>query len=136
MKKIILLFAICFCAKVNAAQVTTYSVTTNGDTVTLITGSPFVDVPDIVSPVASPITDTIVTQRYTMRSEPIYGAIISTENSGVYAIKITLGLHQTDNIAPDFTKDLIVSFSSDITVQAVLIKCEQFISDYLNLINK
>lgn len=53
-----------------------------------------------------------------------------------YSINITVGLHPTDNIAPNFSVDIIVESDNSQTGYEVDEQRNKAIEDYLNLINK
>jgi len=53
-----------------------------------------------------------------------------------YSINITIGLHPTDNIAPNFSIDIIVESDSSQTGYQVDEQRNKAIEDYLELINK
>lgn len=64
-----------------------------------------------------------------------YGAEqIIDENK--YAINITIGLHPTDNIAPNFSVDIIVTSDNSQTGYEVDAQRNKAIEEYLELINK
>ena len=54
----------------------------------------------------------------------------------IYSINITIGLHPTDNIAPNFSVDIIVTSDNSQTGYEVDEQRSKAIEDYLNLINK
>lgn len=53
-----------------------------------------------------------------------------------YSINITIGLHPTDNIAPNFSVDIIVTSDNSQTGYEVDEQRSKAIEDYLELINK
>ena len=53
-----------------------------------------------------------------------------------YSINITIGLHPTDNIAPNFSIDIIVTSDNSQTGYEVDEQRNKAIEDYLELINK
>jgi len=53
-----------------------------------------------------------------------------------YSINITIGLHPTDNIAPNFSIDIIVESDNSQTGYQVDEQRNKAIEDYLELINK
>jgi len=53
-----------------------------------------------------------------------------------YSINITIGLHPTDNIAPNFSIDIIVESDNSQTGYEVEEQRNKAIEDYLELINK
>jgi hypothetical protein len=53
-----------------------------------------------------------------------------------YSINITIGLHPTDNIAPNFSIDIIVESDNSQTGYEVDEQRNKAIEDYLELINK
>ena len=53
-----------------------------------------------------------------------------------YSINITIGLHPTDNIAPNFSVDIIVESDNSQTGYEVDEQRNKAIEDYLELINK
>jgi hypothetical protein len=53
-----------------------------------------------------------------------------------YSINITIGLHSTDNIAPNFSVDIIVESDNSQTGYEVDEQRSKAIEDYLELINK
>ncbi len=63
----------------------------------------------------------------------IYENDVKTDN---YKAIITIGLHPTDGIAPDFSKDIEVISSNLQNGFEVDEQREQAIQDYLNLINQ
>ena len=62
--------------------------------------------------------------------------VIGQEPTDNYEVTITLGIHSIDNIAPDFSKDIIVTHYNSQTGFEVDEQREQAIQDYLNLINQ
>jgi hypothetical protein len=54
----------------------------------------------------------------------------------IYSINITIGLHPTDNIAPNFSVDIIVTSDNSQTGYEVDEQRSKAIEDYLELINK
>lgn len=54
----------------------------------------------------------------------------------IYSINITIGLHPTDNIAPNFSVDIIVTSDNSQTGYEVDEQRNKAIEDYLELINK
>jgi hypothetical protein len=52
-----------------------------------------------------------------------------------YSINITIGLHPTDNIAPNFSVDIIVESDNSQTGYEVDEQRNKAIEDYLNFIN-
>jgi len=62
--------------------------------------------------------------------------IIGQEPTDEYEVIITLGIHPTDEIAPDFSKSIIVKSNNNQTGFEVDEQREQAIQDYLNLINQ
>jgi len=53
-----------------------------------------------------------------------------------YSINITIGLHPTDNIAPNFSIDITVTSDNSQTGYEVDEQRNKAIEDYLKLINK
>jgi len=70
----------------------------------------------------------------------LLNTIISAEmpilESDEYAVIITLRLHPTDNIASDFSKDVVVVSNNSQTGFEVDAQREQEIQNYLNQINQ
>ena len=62
-------------------------------------------------------------------------SITGQEPTDEYEVTITLGLHPTDGIASDFSKDIIVLSDNHMTGFEVDEQREQAISDYLQAIN-
>lgn len=52
-----------------------------------------------------------------------------------YSINITIGLHPTDGIAPNFSIDIIVESNNSQTGYEVDTQRNNAVSEYLNLIN-
>lgn len=52
-----------------------------------------------------------------------------------YSINITIGLHPTDNIAPNFSVDIIVESNNSQTGYEVDAQRNDAVNEYLNLIN-
>ena len=52
-----------------------------------------------------------------------------------YSINITIGLHPTDNIAPNFSVDIIVESNNSQTGYEVDTQRNDAVNEYLNLIN-
>ncbi len=52
-----------------------------------------------------------------------------------YSINITIGLHPTDNIAPNFSIDIIVESNNSQTGYEVDTQRNDAVNEYLNLIN-
>lgn len=74
-----------------------------------------------------------------MKYELLYTEIsseIPIENTDNYKIVIQIRLHPVDNIAPDFSKDIIVVSSNSQTGFEVDAQREQEIQNYLNQINQ
>ena len=63
-----------------------------------------------------------------------YGAetVIDAEK---YSINITIGLHPTDNIAPNFSVDIIVESNNSQTGYEVDTQRNDAVNEYLTLIN-
>ena len=57
-------------------------------------------------------------------------------DADIYSINITIGLHPTDNIAPNFSVDIIVTSDNSQTGYEVDEQRSKAIEDYLELINK
>jgi len=62
--------------------------------------------------------------------------IIGTEPTDNYEVTITLEIHSTDNIAPDFSKDIVIVHHNSQTGFEVDIQRQQEVENYLNLINQ
>lgn len=62
--------------------------------------------------------------------------IIGQEPTDEYEVVITIGIHPTDGVAPDFSKDIIVTSNNSQTGFEVDIQRQQEIENYLNLINQ
>lgn len=52
-----------------------------------------------------------------------------------YSINITIGLHPTDNIAPNFSVDIIVESNNSQTGYEVDIQRNEAVNEYLRVIN-
>lgn len=52
-----------------------------------------------------------------------------------YSINITIGLHSTDNIAPNFSVDIIVESDNAQTGYEVDIQRNEAVNEYLRVIN-
>jgi hypothetical protein len=61
--------------------------------------------------------------------------ITGTEPTDSYEVTITLGIHPTDGIAPDFSKDIVVRSYNHMTGFQVDEQREQSIADYMQTIN-
>ena len=62
--------------------------------------------------------------------------IIGTEPTDNYEVTITIGVHPIDNIAPNFSKDVIVISNNSMTGFEVDEQRKQAIQDYIILINQ
>lgn len=62
--------------------------------------------------------------------------IIGQEPSDDYEVTITIGIHPIDNIAPNFSKDIIVISNNSMIGFEVDVQREQAIQDYIILINQ
>lgn len=62
----------------------------------------------------------------------VIGQELDTEN---YYVTITLGIKPTDEIAPDFSKDIIVVSDNSKTGFEVDVQRDTYIQNFLNLIN-
>ena len=62
--------------------------------------------------------------------------IIGQEPTDEFEVIITLGIHPTDEIAPDFSKSIIVKSNNTQTGFEVDIQREQEIQNYINQINQ
>ena len=60
----------------------------------------------------------------------------ATDEKGNYSVKVTIALHPTDGIAPDFSKDIIVVSNNDMTGHQVDAQREQEVDNYILEINK
>lgn len=65
--------------------------------------------------------------------ENVIGQEADTEN---YYVTITLGIKPTDGIAPEFSKDITVTSSNQLTGFQVDTEREQEINDYMESINE
>lgn len=63
----------------------------------------------------------------------VIGQELDTEN---YYVTITLGIKPTDEIAPEFSKDIKMVSSNTLTGYEVDTQREQSISDYMTTINE
>ena len=61
--------------------------------------------------------------------------VVGTEPTDSYEVTITLGIHPTDDIAPEFSKDIIVRSSNSMTGFEVDDQRELAIDNYLQEIN-
>jgi len=64
------------------------------------------------------------------------GQETETDEQGNYSINITIAIHPTDGIAPDFSKDIIVVSNNDMTGHQVDAQREQEVDNYILEINK
>ena len=62
--------------------------------------------------------------------------IIGQEPTDEYEVIITLSIHSTDEIAPDFSKSIIVKSNNNQTGFEADIQREQEIQNYINQINQ
>jgi len=60
--------------------------------------------------------------------------ITGQEATDDYEVTITLGIHPTDGIGTDFSKDIIVKSNNSMTGFEVDIQREQAVSDYMQSI--
>ncbi len=58
-----------------------------------------------------------------------------TDTDNKYSIKITIGIHPTDGIAPNFSKDIVVISDNSQTGFDVDKQREQAIEDFMQKIN-
>jgi len=61
--------------------------------------------------------------------------IVGQEPTDEYEVTITIGIHPTDGVAPDFSKDIIVRHNNHQTGFEVDIQRDQEITNFLNYIN-
>lgn len=61
--------------------------------------------------------------------------VIGTEPTDEYEVTITLGIHPTDGIAQDFSKDIVVRSDNHMTGFQVDEQREQAVADYMQSIN-
>ena len=60
----------------------------------------------------------------------------NTDEDNNYSVNITIGLHPTDGIAPDFSKDITVTSNNSQDGFQVDTQRLQAINDYIDLINE
>lgn len=61
--------------------------------------------------------------------------VVGTEPTDNYEVTITLGIHPTDGIGADFSKDIVVVSDNHMTGFEVDEQREQVINDYMQSIN-
>lgn len=61
--------------------------------------------------------------------------VTGTEPTDSYEVTITLGIHPTDGIGADFSKDITVTSNNSQTGFEVDIQREQAVADYMQSIN-
>lgn len=61
--------------------------------------------------------------------------IVGQEPADEYDVTITLGIHPTDGVAPDFSKDIIVTSNNSMTGFQVDEQRELAVDNYLQAIN-
>lgn len=62
------------------------------------------------------------------------GEIVGQEETDEYDVTITMGIHPTDGIGADFSKDITVTSNNSQTGFEVDIQREQAVSDYMQSI--
>jgi len=81
------------------------------------------------------IKKDISAERVVMQDVIVDDVVIGTEPTDEYEVTITMGIHPTDEIAPDFSKDIIVRSSNSMTGFQVDYQRELAIDNYLQAIN-
>lgn len=81
------------------------------------------------------IRTDISTERTVMQDVIVDDVVIGTEPTDEYEVTITMGIHPTDEIAPEFSKDIIVRSSNSMTGFQVDDQRELAIDNYLQEIN-
>jgi hypothetical protein len=64
-----------------------------------------------------------------------YSIETSSDETGNYSVTITLALHPTDGIAPDFSKDIVVISNNSMTGFEVDAQRQSEIAAYVSKIN-
>lgn len=81
------------------------------------------------------IKKDISAERVVMQDVIVDDVVIGTEPTDEYEVTITLSIHPTDEIAPEFSKDIIVRSSNSMTGFQVDDQRELAIDNYLQEIN-
>ncbi len=76
-----------------------------------------------------------IMQDITETSENDEVVIVGQEATDDYEVTITLGIHPTDGIGTDFSKDITVTSNNSQTGFEVDIQREQAVADYMQSIN-
>lgn len=81
------------------------------------------------------IKKDISAERVVMQDVIVDDVVIGTEPTDEYEVTITLAILPTDNVAPEFSKDIIVRSSNSMTGFQVDDQRELAIEDYMQSIN-
>lgn len=81
------------------------------------------------------IKKDISAERVVMQDVIVDDVVIGTEPTDEYEVTITMGIHPTDGIGADFSKDIIVRSSNSMTGFQVDDQRELAIDNYLQEIN-
>lgn len=81
------------------------------------------------------IKTDISTERTVMQDVVVDDVVTGQEETDNYEVTITLGIHPTDGVAPDFSKDIIVTSNNSMTGFQVDEQRELAVDNYLQAIN-
>jgi hypothetical protein len=81
------------------------------------------------------IKTDISAERTVMQDVVVDDVVTGQEETDNYEVTITLGIHPTDGVAPDFSKDIIVTSNNSMTGFQVDEQRELAVDNYLQAIN-
>lgn len=81
------------------------------------------------------IKTDISPERTVMQDVVVDDVVTGQEETDNYEVTITLGIHPTDGVAPDFSKDIIVTSNNSMTGFQVDEQRELAVDNYLQAIN-
>lgn len=81
------------------------------------------------------IKSDISAERVVMQDVIVDDVVIGTEPTDEYEVTITIGIHPTDGIGADFSKDIIVTSNNSMTGFQVDEQRQLAVDNYLQAIN-
>lgn len=79
---------------------------------------------------------TDISAERTVMQDAIVDDVTTQEPTDEYEVTITLGIHPTDGVAPDFSKDIVVKSNNSQIGFQVDTEREQAVQDFISSINE